>query len=804
MPPGGPMPAAPMQAQQPQAQMPSPEQLRAASFQNRYGAPEGIHPGEDEDPLKVDALNQLDGELADRFKQAEDARREIEEKMVQSRYRRDGRYTNDVLAKLTKAGGSRAFDNVTEGKCAAAQAQLCNLVLFGRTKPWQIKPTPIPDLPAKVQNEAIRRVMHDWMAQGIAPEASLEFIDQAEQMAVEVDKEFRKEADSRAERMQHLIEDQFAEAHFDDVFRKFAYDFVTYEVAGIMGPIPKAEVKTAVLNGSIQYENHVVLSMERMDPLGIYPAAMSEKPSDGDFFYRKLIGDDAALDCAHLPNLIPGAFDRAYRRRGMMVSNGNADQTMSEHEKNIGKAGDTYNPDGKHELIYWWHRMSRREAAGARREDVPTDKPPEERIPYMGLMLNGVVITCEENWNKTGKPQVHLCCFREIPGSIFGKGVSALMENAQNDRNVARRALNTNILFSAQLSRIIYPQLLENPQAATVSFPGQCYVGRLSNMPNDSRRPIEPVETPNNTNALLLALRQADQTADDSTGIYPQAYGSNRQVGPAETKGGYQMLREDQSIILKLAIANMENCLRSLVEDYWLWNMCSRDCPDSCKGDQKIVATGAVKLFLDTDNENVLLNLFQMLVSSAQVLAPYLSDQAFPNLIRRLLEIQGGDPDAYVRPIDEIAQEVAKQKQMAEQQEQMMMQMQQQQMQQQQAGAQQPQQQQPAVDPRTMPVDPNSPEGIKAQAAMIKAQAAWRKVELEEQKIAIDAQTANANIQKIQSEDAARLLQSPKAAGGVASPASVSAPAASSDLTEEQIQNTPSIPELMAQQGVQQ
>ena len=772
---------------------------------NPESVPDGYGDGNPAPPEELEARTALDEELSSRFLLAQEACKQIQDQLLASRYRRDGRYQPDVLDKLTKSGGSRAFDNATEGKCAAAQAQLCNLVLFGRTKPWTVKPTPIPDLPPHVRQRAIRSALLDYVQQsGQLPDpADPAFLEQANRLARDSFKALRQEAELRAERMQKLIEDQFEEGHWRDVFLDFAYDFVTFEIAGIMGPMPKYVLKPVVQpDNSIQFVRHVELSMECMNPFGIYPAAISEKVSDGDFFYRKLISDDSALELRNLPNLIPDSFRRAYARRGQQLSDGHNDLAIAEHEKMMGKTGEVFNADTHHELIYWWHRMSRKEAAGARREEVPDEQNPDERIPYMGLMLNGVIITLEENWDRTGKPQVHLACFRKVPRSLFGKGVAGLMKGAQDDRNVARRALNTNILFSAQLSRIIYPQLLENPMSATVSFPGQCYVGRLSNMPNDSRRPIEPVETPNNTNALLLALRQADESGDDQTGIYPQAYGSNRQVGPAQTASGYSQLREDQAVTLKLAVANMESCVRSLVEHFWLWNMCSSETPENCKGDQKVVATGAVKLFLDTDNEMILQNLFQMLMQSYQVVQPFLEDTAIANLLRRLLEIQGGDPDAFIKSVDAIQQEAAKQKQMMEQQQQLAQQAQQAQIAQQLGqGAQGGQQAAPQPPPGSMPADPNSPDFIKAQAALIKAQADMKRANIEEQRLFIDAQTASSDIQHLQTQDASLLAGIPGAnrptAGG---PASSSAPSGEAKpLTEEQIQNTPSVPELMQQ-----
>ena len=608
------------------------------------------------DELAADAIS---ADLAGRFRAAQDSRKEIEASMLADQRRRLGQYSPEKLAKLTRQGGSRAFDRITEAKCAAAEGKLVEMLLLSRGHPWHVEATPIPDLTPEQEEEIameLAREIGEEAQQSPMGGEDVEalFLERWNDAKARYERRVKEKADASAARMEKQISDYMEEGDWQGVLADFIYDFVTYPVAGIMGPIPYTTMREKWTADGVTWEDDMQVGFERMDPFGIYPAAMSAEAGDGDFFYRRLIPDDAALELGRMSGVIPGAFEKAYAAHGK-IGDGDVDQQIAESENNQGKTGDVFNPDKGHELVYWWHRMTRKEAAGACRRELEEGEQPDERIPYYGLMLNGIIITCVENWDRSGRPQVHLCSFEKKPGTIFGEGISSLMAGPQANRNSNRRALNTNSDMSAQPARVVNSERLQNPEAAGTAFPGQVFLVRSSVIPGDNQPAVSYLETPNNTGAILAAIKQTDQDADDITGVFPQAYGSNRQVGPAQTLGGLQLLREDQATRLKLGVVHMEKCLRSFFTAMARFIMVFG--PRDCWGDQKVTVQGPIKLYLESAASDVYVADMELLKTYKEEMGIAIRPEAFVRLARKVFETRREDPADYMLTDDELRQE---------------------------------------------------------------------------------------------------------------------------------------------------
>lgn len=723
-----------MRATQPSATMPLPVDGKPVGRLDPEIA--ALLDGDGEPQAEIQADERLDAELGRRFLAAEEARKDIEEEMRRSLFRRNGKYMPNVEAALKKSGGSKHFSNITEGKCAAAEANFVNLILFSASRAWGIEATPIPELTGEAADEVARRAFEQ--VAGVDGEVAdrAEFEAAAEQIAESIKADMSEEADKRAEKMQKLIDDQFEQGGWRDATLDVLHDFCTLEIAGWMGPVPKVVRERRVEGGALVYVEKIVPCVMRLDPFGIYPAALAKDATEGDFFYRVMISDDAAVEIGQQPNLLEGRYKLAYGRKGTRVGATDADQLVAQEiQRQQDAYGTTTVPDGQHELIYWWHKMSRKEAAGVRREELEPDQMPEERVSFMGLMLNGVVISCEENWDPSGKPQVHLCCFRRNPGSPFGKSLSWLNKDPQNERNVAIRALHTNMMFSARPMLEASLDRLTNPFDIKTIYPGKVITTKPLGV--DNRQAIATLAVPNFTNQMLGAANQAVEWSHEATGIYPQAYGANVQTGPAETMGGYQMLREDQMTVLKLAIISLDQAIRSLVDSFWTWNMLSKG-HDDCKGDSRVVARGAVQLFLSSETVNGLQAKIQFFIEHPDLAAAALLPNGLLRMIREWLTLSNMDPDRYTQTEEQADKSRQAQEEQAA------------------AEAAAAEAEAAAAGAQPPPAETES-DRMHAEADMVRAQAAAKKAEIEEGKLAIAR--ADSTIRAMKAQRDARQAQ---------------------------------------------
>lgn len=748
----------------------TPEEIAALLAQGQEAVPTP-------EQLSEEAAKLFDGDLAERFRRAREARRGIEAEMRESMYRREGKYSPKVEKVLARGRASRAFNNITEHKSAAAEANIFKVV-FSPTRSWGLDPTPIPELPPdaqeRVRQEVERQVGPAMEAIGqqlaqlqdtamrmgdmgypMTPqmeddEAALkqQFADlqqQAQAVAEAAEaverKATEKEAAKRAERMQEVIDDQLTEGGYEDAMREMIADFCTYEIAGLLGPLPQVSRERVVVQDGrgvygVAWRDTVRLAVMRMDPWGIFPAPLANSVEDGDFFYRVLITDDAAVELLHSPNVLRDRISLAYKQKGarLDVENAQNDQAIVVR-KEPDAEGESNDGDGMHELVYWWHKMTRREAAGISREELQADADPEERIGYMGLMLNGMVVSIHPNWDPTGRPQVHLCSYRRRGGSIFGRSLPWLNRDAQNVRNIAIRGLLTNLLYSASPSFLAHLDMMENPADILSIYPGKVFQAHPSGVPGDSRRAIEALQVPNFTGPMLSVANQAGVWGDDATGIYPAAYGDARQQGAAETMGGYRMIREDQNIMMQLALYNIDAAQKSLVRALWLWNMLAPGHED-CRGDQRVVTRGIMQLFINSENVNACAEKLQFFAQN-ELAQRHLKPDGYLKLLREWLVLSNQDPDNIVVSEEELAQAQEQERQRAEAEAQAQAEAEAAAQAEAQGGGEVPPEEaggeggQPPAKPE------NESDRIRAQADMMRAQAAMRKAETEEGKLVL-------------------------------------------------------------------
>jgi hypothetical protein len=90
----------------------------------------------------------LASHVRERWTSAKDAKRELEERMLQGLRQRQGKYDPEKLADIIQQGGSEIFIQLTSVKCRAATSWLRDALLgTGSDKPWSLQGTPLPELP---------------------------------------------------------------------------------------------------------------------------------------------------------------------------------------------------------------------------------------------------------------------------------------------------------------------------------------------------------------------------------------------------------------------------------------------------------------------------------------------------------------------------------------------------------------------------------------------------------------------------------------------------------------------------------
>ena len=187
---------------------------------------------------RIPVLTGLASHVRSCWEAARDAKQPIERKMLKALRQRTGEYEPDKLADIRKSGGSEIFMMLTETKCRGAESWLRDILLDEGMIPFDLKPTPMPDVPpdyeqkvtALVANQVIQAIQSN---EQLSPMMMETFKEQARE---DIRVALMEDSVDRADRMKRQIQDQFAEGGMVDGFNAFISDLSTYPAAILKGP----------------------------------------------------------------------------------------------------------------------------------------------------------------------------------------------------------------------------------------------------------------------------------------------------------------------------------------------------------------------------------------------------------------------------------------------------------------------------------------------------------------------------------------------------------------------------------------
>lgn len=226
-----------------------------------------------------------------------DKRQNVEPQMLKNMRQIAGIYEPDMLAAIRSADAPEFFMMLTDAKCRAAKAWLKEVLCQPGHKPWDIDPTPSPQLPEDVM-QAIRQqfvsqvfsAIATTIAQGQGQIDPMQIFAGVQsiipQFEEELEKLVKKESKRRTEKLRDKIDDDLTEGGWYQAIEDFISDLVDLKAGFIKGPVPRQEPTIEVKLGSDgKYKISVVKKLvdryERRSPFNIYPQPGSKNIQDG-------------------------------------------------------------------------------------------------------------------------------------------------------------------------------------------------------------------------------------------------------------------------------------------------------------------------------------------------------------------------------------------------------------------------------------------------------------------------------------------------------------------------------------------
>jgi len=545
--------------------------------------------------------------LKSAFDAAKEAKDPIKDSMLRSLRQRNGEYDATKLASIKAQGGSEIFMMLTEVKCRAAESWLRDILLDTGTPPWDIQPTPIPDLPPD-RDEAIDSILGDKVTEFIARLGTAPTPSEENQIKEVAAQEFRfqllQDAQARATRMRNKIADQFAEGGFSESFDEFITDLVTFPVAIIKGPVVRRhrklswgkdeEGKTIAVTDDV-----LAPEFERVDPFRLYPEPGISHVNDGYIF------EHHPLTRMELSNLIgaPGYDEDAIRTLLQAGTNQTwiSDSTDSAKDLQERKHSPERRITTMFDALEFWGKISGKMLLewGMDEEEV---SDPEKEYDANVWLVGNYVIKAILNFDPLGEKPYAVTSFIRNPGAFWGKGIPEIIEDIQNVANAAARALVNNMGIASGPQVEVNLERIPSNEDITQMYPWRIW--QVLNDPLGGSAPaIKFTQPDDNSDKLMAVYEKFSSLADDHSGIPSYLSGDLNVSGAGRTASGLSMLMGSAGKSIRQVVMHIDSdILKAIVHRQFVYNM-RYDEDEGIKGDAQIIPRGAINLAVkDTVN----------------------------------------------------------------------------------------------------------------------------------------------------------------------------------------------------------
>lgn len=528
------------------------------------------------------------------------AKQEVYRRLLSCLRARKGEYSDSERTAITSMGGADPiYLKLTGTKARAAAAWVRDILLPVKDRPWELDPTPIPDLPEDIKEATMKSVLMQiqQMAQQdglqLTPDQMLQFTDMVKSKVLE---QLTVVAEIAVKNIERKIEDLMIDGQYKKAMEEFIEDFVTYPFAVLKGPYYQTKIYLEWKKGKPVPTEQNVLCWRRVSPFDIYYSPFASHIQDGDLIERIRYSRTQLYQLKGMDGYKGSEIDGVLQKHG---EGGLKDWIWEDYERDLLEKnsqlvnGDQYDViDGLHfwgeakgeDLINWGY-------------DPKKIKDPLKMYPVDAILIDRWVVRAVINDNPMRHRPYHSACWDAIPGSIVGVALSEQMEDHQKMVNATARALATNMSIGSGPQVAILTDMMAAGEEITSIYPMKIWQMK-SSITGNSGKPIEFFQPEIKAQELLAVLNQFEQKADDVTNVPRYSYGNEKIGGAGSTATGLSMLMNSAAKGIRRAIANIDlNVIQPTVYQTFIEIM-TTDPDPTIRGDVKVVATGSAAVLI--------------------------------------------------------------------------------------------------------------------------------------------------------------------------------------------------------------
>lgn len=525
-------------------------------------------------------------------------------------------------------------------KARAASSWLIDIISSNLDKPWTLDPTPEPQLPERLMDQAVQMLLQELP--NINSFVALK--DRAGQIKSVLQDVSLKQAKDATERMATRIDDQMTEANWLNVYAGFIDDLTVFPSAFLRGPVEVNVLDPQWVGNKFEVKNKAVPHMRVISPFDSYPAPKATDIQTSEYFIEAREWSHADV---HSLIGVPGFVESTIRQVLHEYEEGYAPNKMEDSERASleDKDGAMSTTKGLEVVIHNGRILGKLLIKFGAIIDDP-QKYYEAEVWCIGHYTIRAIL----NPNPKGDRPIYSTSYTKINGSIWGQSVIDLVYDTQRVCNASVRSIVRNMGYaSGPIGEVISDRLSETEDELSIA-PYKIY--RVGPDITGTGAPAFRFHNVGSISAELMTVTQYFiKVADDLSGVPAYVLGNPQVAGAGRTLGGLSMLMGNAAKGIKNVQLGIDrDVIARVVSSYYYYNMATSDDP-GIKADAKVHPRGATGLLQREIAQSRIIEMLQLLTPYA---AQGLIDKAaLDYLLRAILQGTGlpvdkmiPDPDA--------------------------------------------------------------------------------------------------------------------------------------------------------------
>lgn len=541
----------------------------------------------------------LAGHIKAFWELAKEAKRPVEDQMLEALYARRGEYTAAKLATIQAAGQPAIYMMLAASKMRQVGSLLHDtLIGAGTEKPWTLEAEPVPELPPLLVAQ-IKAALTQELETAINAGADPTLEDVRQRMMAVKEQELqrvREEARAGCERMEDKMETQLDEGGFNDALDQFITDITTFKTAFIAGPIVRKKPKLTWVAGNATPVVKTVesLEFERISPFDMYPAPWARTIAEGPFIRKHKLTRESLTEM----DGVDGFSSDSIKRVLDLYGTGGLNEWLSIDSELARAEGKLTSPatmtTGLIDALQYWGSVS---GKMLREWGMTAKQVPDEAKEYSveAWLIGPYVIKAALNVDPLARRPFYATSYERVPGSVWGNCPFDLMADCQDMCNAAARSLAANLGISSGPQVVVNTSRLAPGESITSMYPWKIWQVEADPMGNVAP-PITFFQPSSNAAELMGVYEKFSTLADEYTGIPRYMTGNEGTPGAGRTASGLSMMIGNASKIIKQVIGSIDlHILSKLIERLYYYNMRYAKDPD-LKRAVNVIARGAMSL----------------------------------------------------------------------------------------------------------------------------------------------------------------------------------------------------------------